>query len=223
MLVVTTLQITPRETRRNARSSLRGQTLGAITSIIMELNVVIGKLKDDNMIWQRNGYYYALSKVGNLIISCSDKSESIKAKVDAKKANYIFIQTFRARCIWMYKQFSSLSLSLSFRSWRRLTIRDTPRVWSVSKCKNFPIRHVAHCALTTPKAARDIDSYALFGHAGVHTRAYTHVTGICIHDYTSRVDRIAVRAAESESSCTYIFIYLSRTPFVLTCRPDHRE
>lgn len=82
-----------------------------------------------------------------------------------------------------------------------------------------PIRNVAYCALAAPKAARDIDSYALFGHGGVHTRAYTHVSGICIRDYTSRVDRIAVRAAGSESSRTYIFMYLSRTPFVFTCRP----
>lgn len=57
MLVVTTLQIAPRETRRNARSSLRGRALGAITSVVMELNVVIAKLKNDNTVWQRDGYY----------------------------------------------------------------------------------------------------------------------------------------------------------------------
>jgi len=38
----------PRETRRNTRALRRGYTLGAITSVVMEVNVVIGKLKHDN-------------------------------------------------------------------------------------------------------------------------------------------------------------------------------
>jgi len=61
------------------------------------------------------------------------------------------------------------------------------------------------------KTARDIGSYALFGHVGVHTHTYAHVSGICIPDYTSRMDRIAVRTVETELDCTYIFIYLSYT------------
>lgn len=117
----------------------------------------------------------------------------------------------------VYKRFSSPSLSLSNRSSKQF---DNSRYPELLKCyKMQQLRNVAYCALAMPKAARDIDSYALFGHADVHTRAYTHVSGICIRDYTSRVDRIAVRAAGSESSCTYIFMYLSRTPFVFKCRP----
>jgi len=73
-------------------------------------------------------------------------------------------------------------------------------------------------AVCIGRAARDIDSYALFGHARVHARAHTHASGICIPDYTSRVDRIAVRAAGSEPDCTYIFMYLScAVRYVLIC------
>ena len=82
----------------------------------------------------------------------------------------------------------------------------------ISNCKCFKIQYrisfnVAH--RPRAKTARDIGSYALFGHVGVNTHTYTHASGICIPDYTSRVDRIAVRAAGSELDCTYIFIYLS--------------
>lgn len=114
---------------------------------------------------------------------------------------------------------SLLSFSPSLGSLRQFDNSRYPEFEVLQNATTSPIRNVAYCALAAPKAARDIDSYALFGHGGVHTRAYRHVSGICIRDYTSRVDRIAVRAAGSESSRTYIFMYLSRTPFVFTCRP----
>ena len=77
------------------------------------------------------------------------------------------------------------------------------------KCSKIQYRIFFNVAHRPRKNARDISSYALFGHVGVHTHTYTYISGICIPDYTSRMDRIAVRAVGTELDCTYIFIYLS--------------
>jgi len=69
------------------------------------------------------------------------------------------------------------------------------------------------------KAARDIDSYALFGHAGVRT----HVHAFAYLIIRPESDRIAVRAAGSELDCNsilYLYIplislYTCRTPQII--------